>query len=64
MPMEPKKMVRYLQANGFKKIKGGGKGGHQKMFNPETNRTTEVPMHNGDLDKGTEHAILRQAGLK
>lgn len=62
MPMKPEEMVRYLQQNGFKKIKG--RSGHQKMHNPKTNRKTEVPMHRGDLDKGTEHAILRQAGLK
>lgn len=63
MPMTPKEMVRYLQANGFKKSVGG-KGGHQKMFNPSTKTTTFVPMHGNELDKGTEHAILKQAGLR
>lgn len=63
MPMTPKEMVRFLQKHGFRKV-DGGKGGHQKMKNFAAKRTTEVPMHNGDLDKGTEHAILRQAGLK
>lgn len=50
-------MVRYLQANGFSKVKGGGKGGHQKMHNPKTNRTTIVPMH-GELSK----AMKKTAG--
>ena len=62
MPMTPKEMVRYLEANGFKEK--GGKGGHKKMVNETTNRQTVVPMHNSDLDKGTERAILKQAGLK
>ena len=62
MPMTPKEMVQYLQQNGFEEK--GGKGSHAKMYNPKTKRTTEVPMHNKDLGKGLEHAILRQAGLK
>ena len=63
MPMPPKEMARYLQKHGFQKV-DGGKGGHQKMYNPKSKRTTEVPMHNKDLGKGLEHKILRQAGLK
>ena len=63
MPMTPKEMVRYLENHGFKKVNGGD-GSHQKMYNPTTNRTTGVPMHNRDLGKGLEHKILKQAGLK
>lgn len=60
---DPKRMVRYLQTKGFSKVKGGGKGGHQKMFNPKTNRTTTVPMH-GELTKAMVNEILKQAGLR
>lgn len=63
MPMTPKEMIRYLQANGFHKMEGG-KGGHQKMFNPVTKTTTFVPMHSNELGKGIEHKILREAKLK
>jgi len=63
MPMTPKEMIRHLQANGFIKCEGG-KGGHQKMFNPATNATTYVPMHSSELGKGIEHRILREAKLK
>lgn len=56
---DPKRMVRYLQANGFLKVKGG----HQKMYKPQTNRTTIVPMH-GELSKAMVNEILRQAGLR
>ena len=62
MPMTPQEMIQYLKKHGFKAK--GGNGSHQKMYNPKTNRTTEVPMHNKDLGKGLEHKILRQAGLK
>lgn len=64
MPLKPKEMLKLLKKNGFKEIKGGGKGGHQKMFNVETKRTTEIPMHSKELKKGTEDKILKQAGLK
>ena len=63
MPMMPKEMVRYLQRNGFQKVQGG-KGRHQKMYNPTTKATTYVPMHSGELGKGLENKILREAKLK
>ena len=63
MPMTPKEMIRYLQANGFQKI-DGGKGGHQKMFNASTKATTFVPMHSKELGKGIEQKILLEAKLK
>ena len=62
MPMTPKEMTRFLKKNKFQKV-DGGKGGHQKFYNPKSNRTTEVPMHNRDLTKGEEHDILKQANL-
>jgi len=34
MPMTPDKMARFLKKNKFQKVKGG-KGGHQKFYNPE-----------------------------
>lgn len=55
-------LVRFLEQNGFKRVKGA-KSGHRKMFNAATNRTTEVPMHTRDLGKGLEHKILKEAGL-
>ena len=63
MPLTPKQMIKFLQDNGFEKIPNSG-GSHQKMYNPITKRRTTVPMHKDDLDKGTEQAILKQAGLK
>lgn len=62
MPMTPKQMVKFLKKNGFEKLRQNGS--HLFMRNPITKRTTTVPMHNKDLDKGTEDAILKQAGLK
>jgi len=41
----------------------GQVGSHMKFFNPSTNRTVIVPMHGTDLRKGTENAIIKQAGI-
>lgn len=62
MPMTAKEIVKLLKKNGFNKISQNGS--HAKYFNPETKRTTIVPMHSGDLPKGTEKDVLKQAGLK
>ncbi|MDR2047449.1 MAG: type II toxin-antitoxin system HicA family toxin [Clostridiales bacterium] len=62
MPITPKEMIKKLQKNGFEVI--GTRGSHVKLRNEKTGKQTEVPMHNGDLAKGIEHSILKQAGLK
>ena len=61
MPITPKQMVKLLKKNGFYKV--SQRGSHIKMRDDKGHQTT-VPMHNKDLDKGTEDAILKQAGLK
>lgn len=38
-----------------------GKGGHLKVF--LNGRRSVLPMHSGELPKGTEMAIRRQLGL-
>lgn len=62
MPLTPKEMIRLLKQNGFKKISQNGS--HIKLKNNETGRQTIVPLHSKSLKKGTEQAILKQAGLK
>lgn len=61
MPMTPKEMVRFLKRNGFVEIRQ--KGSHLMMINYETGKQVPVPIHRKDLPKGTERAILKQAGL-
>ncbi len=62
MPMKPKEMIKLLQSFGF--IEVSQNGSHKKMFNKETNTTIIVPVHSKELKKGTEQAILKQAGIK
>lgn len=61
MPMTSKEMIKFLKKNGFEEI--SQRGSHKKMQNKNTGKTTIVPMHNKDLPRGTEKAILKDAGL-
>ena len=56
-------MVKFLKKHGFIEV-DGGKVSHITFRNPVTKRITVVPYRNKELRKGTEQAILKQAGLK
>ena len=60
MPMTQKEMVKFLEKNGFRKIKGG-KGSHIKMSKPGLRRPITIPK--GEINKFTERGILKDAGL-
>lgn len=62
MPMKPREMIKLLIDSGFVEVSQNGS--HKKMFNSTTNKTIIVPMHSKELKKGTEQAILKEAGLK
>ena len=38
-------------------------GSHEIWFNPTTDHYTTIPNHPGDLQEGTQRAILKQAGV-
>lgn len=61
MTMKPAKMIRMLKKAGFVEVPKSG--GHRKFVHPD-GRMTEVPSHAKELAKGTQEAILKQAGLK
>lgn len=54
-------LIRLLKQHGSEFIRA--KGSHQILKNRTTGKMTVVPMHRGDLPKGTLLAILRQTGL-
>lgn len=62
MPMTPKQMEKLLIENGFEFQRQ--RGSHRMFFNPKTKKFANVPMHCKDLKPGTEHQILKDAGLK
>lgn len=53
-------MVKLLKKHGFLKV-DGGKGSHIKMTKPGLQRPIIIP--HGELKKGTECGILKEAGL-
>ncbi len=62
MNLSPDYLIKVIKLNGF--IFKRAKGSHQLFYNPTTNKTITVPVHNGkDLKKGTFLAILKQAGI-
>lgn len=61
MPMTQKEMVKLLKKHGFKE-EDGGKGSHVKMTKPGLRRPIIIP--HGELKKGVERGILKDAGLK
>jgi len=61
MPLTGKEMCRLLRKNGW--VKKRQKGSHQHFY--KDGIIVVVPVHgNRNLKKGTEHQILKNAGLK
>jgi predicted RNA binding protein YcfA (HicA-like mRNA interferase family) len=63
MPKKTRQLEREILKAGFKFEKGKGKGGHRRYKHPD-GRTVEIPFHTNEIKKGTELAILKQAGLR
>jgi predicted RNA binding protein YcfA (HicA-like mRNA interferase family) len=55
-------MIKLLENKGFTQIRQDGS--HKFFKNYETGRTTTVPYHVGDLKKGIERKILKDAGIE
>ena len=58
MPITSKQMIRLLISYDFEIVSQNGS--HVKLKNYKTNKQTIVPLHNKDLGKGLEQAILKQ----
>lgn len=61
MPLTDKEMIRILKKEGWTVGTKKGKGSHTRMFKSGY-RPITIP--HGELAKGTEHSIKKQAGLK
>jgi len=59
--VKPRQVVRALKRAGFEEHHQ--RGSHRYLRHPETRRMTSVPMHPGDLPRGTLRAILSQTGI-
>jgi predicted RNA binding protein YcfA (HicA-like mRNA interferase family) len=57
----PRKLVAALKRAGF--LEDHQRGSHLHLWHPQRRLMLTVPMHAGDLAKGTLRAILKQADL-
>ena len=61
-PVSGKRMCRILERSGWNLVRT--KGSHHAYQKPGQSGTIIVPVHgNDDLKAGTQHAIMRDAGL-
>jgi predicted RNA binding protein YcfA (HicA-like mRNA interferase family) len=60
--MKPLEMERKIQKDGW--VFKSSDGSHRGYVHPVKTGKVTIPFHRGDLDKGTENSILKQAGLK
>jgi mRNA interferase HicA len=56
-----KEFKRWLEQQGAS-FEQGGRGSHLKVF--LNGKQSVLPMHNGDMKKGTLEGIKKQLGLK
>lgn len=60
--MKVKELIKLLKSDGW--MKKEQKGSHLQLVHPVKAGKVTVPVHGGDIPKGTLNAILKQAGLK
>lgn len=56
-----REVLRRLLKAGFRIV--GYKGSHVKLYSPFTKKSTEIPMHPGDLGRNLITKIIKQAGI-
>lgn len=59
--LKARQVVAALERAGFQARRQTGS--HVIMYKPSLPRPISIPMHPGDLRKGTLRAIIREAGL-
>ena len=60
--MKAKELEKLILADGW--VRGKTKGSHAQYTHPAKSGKVTIPMHGGDVPKGTLNSILKQAGLK
>jgi predicted RNA binding protein YcfA (HicA-like mRNA interferase family) len=60
--MKVRELLKILADDGW--IKKEQKGSHLQLVHPTRKGKVTLPVHGGDIPKGTLNAILKQAGLK
>ncbi len=60
--MKVKELIKLLKNDGWQEK--DQKGSHLQLVHPEKSGKVTIPVHGGDIPKGTLNSILKQAGLK
>ena len=60
--MKARELLKILKDDGW--YEDSQKGSHLQLKHKLKPGKITVPIHSGDVPKGTLHAILKQAGLK
>lgn len=60
--MTAKEVIKLLKADGWTEVRS--RGSHIQLKHPNKKGLVTVPMHSGDIPRGTLNSILKQAGLK
>jgi len=60
--MKAKEVVKLLKNDGW--FESSQKGSHLQLEHPFKKGKVTVPVHSGDIPKGTLNSIMKQAGLK
>ena len=61
MPLKPREMEKIIMADGW--TMKSQEGSHRHYTHPKKKGKVTIPFHCKDIPKGTEKAILKQAGL-
>jgi predicted RNA binding protein YcfA (HicA-like mRNA interferase family) len=61
--LKPKEAASILKKHGFIEKPQSSGTSHRKYFNPSSNKTATVPIHNKDLKLDTLASIIRQSGI-
>ncbi|MBQ8857227.1 MAG: type II toxin-antitoxin system HicA family toxin [Lachnospiraceae bacterium] len=60
--MTAKEILKELRKDGW--IEVAQRGSHLSLKHPSKSGKVTLPIHSGDLPRGTLNSILKQAGLK
>lgn len=60
--MKAREIIKLLKKDGWEEKTQ--KGSHLQLVHPTRKGKITIPVHGGDIPKGTLNSILKQAGLK
>lgn len=60
--MKVRELLKVLKNDGWQEI--AQKGSHLQLEHPTKKGKVTVPIHGGDIPKGTLNSIMKQAGIK